>query len=663
MSNYIIIDSNKLYAAKLYKELTGSDVDADECIIDTTNFANASKVFDALSPKIKDDSGKIILINAESELQDKYLQHQPIIELLFWIRCRFNNINPVVFYSGVSVNHSLKQTPENYILLSPNCYYYQLPITKSKIETIKNLKPIADVDLKPYLKPAINLEQVRHRYANYAGMALMTKVARGKHKKQNDKDILESESLKEFTNSLDYYLLKKYFNLSFKGLSAFSKDEFVPQTKKVLLVDDLASEGWQTLISQMLYGKSDATEIDTVKIYTKNKTEFDETKTIVELEKQIKKHKPHLILLDLRLNDEEGKKHLSELGGFKLLSHLKKSHLYKGVPVIMFTASSNAQTVKQLIGNGSYCVWTKPGIDEGLSVNGIIKRYDQLLQLVTEVFTGIDTSNLATLNNNVKADKNTLSFEEMREDLLNQARYIRYRSELQEMKQQNHYFNSFTDIFIDTNSLMSGENYNNGNSFDFAETILNIYKLAQICRPQEHIISVNGNDKKFSVSRLIVLNFVIDEIIEKTKINDDDQPKNWKRALLGYSVIRALFDNNKNIRTEFCYVDSAGTPKTKLQEPVKRHYADPVIMKEIIQIVSGNNFAIKQGSKNINACYKTADTNVLLICNENPKKKKKGDNLPKDLMKKYNDLKNQNKGKIEILRLVEFNKKMKEILL
>ena len=112
MSNYLIIDSNNLYAAKLYNALTGSDVDAGESIIDTTNFASASKVFDVVNPKIKDDSKKIILINAETELKDKYLQHQPIIELAFWIRCRYNSVNPIVFYSGVSVNHSLKHPKE-----------------------------------------------------------------------------------------------------------------------------------------------------------------------------------------------------------------------------------------------------------------------------------------------------------------------------------------------------------------------------------------------------------------------------------------------------------------------------------------------------------------------------------------------------------------------
>ena len=454
MSNYLIIDSNKQYAAKLYKALTGSDVDAGKYIIDTTNFSSVADLYSYLFPKKEEEAvieipvDTIILINAETEVKDKYLQHQPITEFIFWLTCKQKKNNAVVFYSGVSVNHSLKQTPENFILLSPNCYYYKLPITKSKIEAIKKLKPIADVDLKPYLKPAISLEQVRHRYANYAGMALMLAVARGKHKIEKDSEIIAGSSpLFEFKSTLDYHILKTFYNLQFKGLASHSKDSFVPQSKKVLLVDDLAADGWKEIISQMLYGKPNAPEIDTVTIHPKSRTELDEKKTIAELEKQIEKHKPHLILLDLRLNDEEGRKHLSELGGYKLLSHLKKSQLYKGVPIIMFTASSNAQTVKQLIGSGAYCVWTKPGIDEGLSVNGIIKRYDQLLLLVSEVFTGIDTSNLAALNNNVAFDKaKTLSFEEMRENLLNQTRYIKYRCGLQEIKQKNHYFNSFTDI-------------------------------------------------------------------------------------------------------------------------------------------------------------------------------------------------------------------------
>src|SRR5690606_25177038 len=84
-----------------------------------------------------------------------------------------------------------------------------------------------------------------------------------------------------------------------------------------------------------------------------NDNQFDLLNTKNELKKTIDNFKPHLILLDLRLNDEEGKKELTELGGFQLLKHLKSDDCLKGLPVIMFTASSNAETIKELITNGA----------------------------------------------------------------------------------------------------------------------------------------------------------------------------------------------------------------------------------------------------------------------------------------------------------------------
>jgi len=609
MSNYLIIDSNKRYAAELYKALTGSDVDADECIIDTTNFVSASKVFIVVNPKIKDNSKKIVLINAETELKDNYLQHQPIIELAFWIRCRYNSLNPIVFYSGVSVNHSLKQNPENFILLSPNCYYYKLPITKSNIEAIQKLKPIAEVDLKPYLKPAISLEQVRHRYANYAGMALMLKVALIKHYGIKGSDILKSQSLDDFMSSLDYHLLKTYFNLNYKDFpKKIDATGFIPHIKKILLVDDLAVEGWKAIIGQMIYGNSSAAEIKSVTLQKMDKSEtdktqvYDEAKTIEELETQIKEHKPHLILLDLRLNDEEGRKNLSELGGYKLLSHLKKSPLYKGVQVIMFTASSNAETVKQLIGNGAYGVWTKPGIDEGLTVNGIIKRYDQLLQLVSEIFNP-DYSFTKNLNDNYeeKFQIDELDIEKVCNLLLSKVDFIKYRLELFSKSERENLipepYKSADAIYIDSNLFISGEGI-----YNYPDMITSVVKLALLTRESECSFISGTHNSNTLLPKVVIMNPVFDEVMKYAKtgscekiideVIDNSGNKSYKfnryklayiRAALSQLIIKNLFEG-KAVRTEL-YVSETKIAFSNLENPKENIYADGYILDEIANLL------------------------------------------------------------------------------
>ncbi len=660
MSKYIIIDSYKSYADKLLTQLDGSG--SVNLIIDSSQHESVSDIFEIFAVMIKKDSTITILVNADTKMKSS---DQNILDIILWVRCKLESFNPIVVYSTSTLQVILRKQPENYFLISEGCVFKPATSISSEIAEIKALNPVTELEsLKPFIKPKVDeiLSANKHRIANYAAMAMMLNIAKQVYDKPHDNQIMKGSFHRfySYRKSLDYYLLSSYYGLEKPILNNEDKVMLKGEnSKRILIVDDLASDGWQILISQMLYGKPDASEVANVKIYTTSKDEFDEAKSKLELEKQIKKHKPHLILLDLRLCDESGRVYPEKLGGYKLLKFLKASTDYKGVPVIMFTASTNAQTVKILIDSGAYCVWTKPGIDEELSVDGITKRYGQLLFFVNKVFSDFDTRNLASLNNNEKTNK-TSSFEEMRGKLLNLTHYLKYRGELHKMKSQGHYFNSFTDIFIDTNSLMSGVNFNNDKSVDFATTILNIYKLAQICGTQQHTISVNGKVIEMDIPKLVVLNFVLDEVIEKTKIVDNFQPKSWKRALLGYSIIRALFDNDKNVRTEFCFVDNAGIPKTRLQVPASRHYADPVIIEEIVRIISGDDFVLKQGSAPVNISYKTQKPKVLLICDENPNGKGASKKLPSLLNNRINAL-DAPKGSVEIFRLLEFNKKMNEI--
>lgn len=657
MSKYIIIDSGML--GNTLQERLGF---ADIMLIDNTQ-KSVLGIAEFAASKCKDNNSAIIFLNADAEINDI---NDNILDIVLWLRCKHKSLNPIVIYSIYSLEKLLQKNPTNYFIISPGCVFKEDIDVLHNIEEIKKLQPITSLmELKPFLKPRVDeiLALYKHRMANYAGMALMLDIVKQVYSKDDinipDTKILKGNFPDFFAHrkSLYHALLSTYFDFEKLKITDDQKKELSRcNKKKILLVDDLADKGWQPIISQMIYGEPDAKEIKSLEIKVnndRNKFDFEATKKV--LEDEIQSHKPHLILLDLRLSDETGEINTTQLSGYNLLVFLKSSPQYKGVPVIMFTASNNAETIKTILNAGAEAVWTKPGIDEGLSVEDIIKRYDQLLKLTDKVFSDIDTSKFSSLNN---SEKIVRGFEEMRNDLLSAAEYIKFRCELLDLKKQNHYFNGFTDIFIDTNYFMSGFNNGDGSedSIDFAKTILNVYKLVLICRPFKHTIQTGIQIRTVTEPRVIIINNVWDELLEHSKIvaRKYYNHRSWQRALLSYSIFRSLF--GKYIRTEF---NQDLKPELNYIIAGTRKDADTPIIENIINIISGQSFQIPTGNT---LKYTTHNTNVLLLTNEQDSGKESENKIPKRLNTEYEKI-TAPKGNYTILRLKDFNEKINEIKL
>jgi hypothetical protein len=313
----------------------------------------------------------------------------------------------------------------------------------------------------------------------------------------------------------------------------------------------------------------------------------------------------------------------------------------------MFTASSNAETIKRLIDSGAEAVWTKPGIDENLNTQQIIDRYEMLLRYVGNIFSKYDGLTKLESGQDV---------EESRLQILQKIEYIKYRAKLNNLQRTRHYFNEFTDIFIDTNVVLED-----------AEVICNIYKLARICGKTQHTISVNGTDFTVSTPKLVFHNFVIDEIIHWSKAVDQGKRYFWKVGLLAYDIVRGLFQEDL-VRTEYnSFKMGSDSPEHMFMRTDRNSYADPVLKKEIIRLVSSQRFDLERpyynGKKWVAeykpAAYKTSNTKVLLITNEAvgiPGK------IPEDLKTKYSALKNPT-GKYEIIDTTNFNSEIESIRL
>jgi CheY-like chemotaxis protein len=618
MTDYLIVDSNLTFARELYRALAKvvPNRPGDKLVDPSAQREmTVREVAEVVQERV--DKQTIILISAEAVVGSSYRQAQEAIELAFWLRCKHNLTNAIVFYSVQSASQLLRARPDHFILLSPGCYHFRLPLTREQLDKICQLKSLQDLSvIKLHLKNRIDLTQTRHQFANYAGMDLMMLVAKtvwGSGKEAIDEKNALFSKLSEFRESLDYFLLRTYFDLATLELSNKIPTSLKVRLAKrrILLIDDLA-EAWQPIIGQMLYGKDEkviAESIEHLKIVTERggKT-LDLKNTKVALKKHIEAQKPHLILLDLRLSGEEGKRKVEELGGYQLLKFLKKDPLLRGLPVIAFTASGNAETTKALIEQGAEAVWTKPGLDESLSTETVVERYEALIGHVRGVINRFDED---------VAVASSQDIEQSRLRILRRIEYLRYRAKLSNLRGTPHFFNHFTDIFVDTSAVI-----------DSAEAICSLYKLAHICGETNHVICVNGTDFSISVPKVIFINFVIDEIIHWSKKVDEDKPYFWKLALLAYDVVRGLFQDNL-VRTEFTLEENSHRPFPRFTRTSHRSYADDPLVYEATAIVPGGPFelwrefldpqTLKRTTGKDNARYKTHNRRVLVITKESRK--------------------------------------------
>jgi len=649
MTNYLIIDSNKNYAEKLHSALPSLQGSMKERILDPVTSSDLTSLSADIHLQIEKTTKAILLINAEGSLQGRYLQNQSLVELAFWLRCKYKLTNPIVFYSLQSVNSLLKAIPEHFILLSPGSYHFRLPMSREELARIPFLKPLENLDsIRPYLKARINLTQTRHRYANYIGLDLMMFLAQkvwGRENELLDQNNPLYRHLTKFWSSLDYYLLRTYFNLSLDLISPriLTRLKVGPPNGSILLIDDLAG-GWKPVITQMLYGESVNQNIGSIPIHTKSKM-LDLNRTKEELKRYIKAKKPHLILMDLRLSDEEGKKELEALGGYQLLRFVKQNSHYRGLPVIVFTASGNAEVTKRLIQEGAEAVWTKPGLDENLNSGQVVERYETLIRYVQSVLNRFDAPII------VESDQDV---EKSRLKVLEKIEFLKYRARLRNLKSANHYFNGFTDIFIDTNVVI-----------DSADSICNVYKLAQICDTAKHTISVEGTDFEISAPKVVLLNFVVDEIIHWSKAIDPSKRFFWKLGLMAYDVVRGLFQDSL-VRTEFnTFKEASNLPDCTLTRTSRDAFADPELIEDIHRIVSGTGFKLRRrfrqgrswATEEKYAMYKTANPKILLITNEAMNVAGK---IPHELTNKVNGIINP-LGAVKIINLATFAKQIEAI--
>ncbi|MGE4589412.1 MAG: hypothetical protein AB7E34_07525 [Acidaminococcaceae bacterium] len=531
------------------------------------------------------------IINIESRYGDKGRAEHPLIDLVSLLLL-WKSFKPIVCIGFEPLADILRRRPEDIVLCAPGVVYHQITDNNLPfLDLIQERKQLNPGLINPFIKPRVDrvLQTARHSYANFTAMLLFKSI-----QEKLGFEISNTDEINNFEQSPEALLLKKYFGFDSIKINDDEKSEFLLEysnSKRILLIDDQAHEGWTQIISNMVYGNPNEGKL---MVEDFSGIDVNETTINEKLESKILKDKPQLILLDLRLKNESADVSLVDLSGFRVLLWLKMHEKFKGLPVIMFTAITHSETAKTLLASGVELVWTKPGLDEQLDSEGIKQRYKQLVNSIKREFDWGKYVELEQFNDKKGEIFNSFHLQQL---LLQKLEQIKYWYEINKSKidhviqnsifnNHNVKFNDFTYIYFDTNALITNK--------DFVGMMCGLYLLS--ISTSNSIQFFYRKKKKESKAgfeieqpKVVIMNLVYDELIKMTKVYDGKEDNKLPLKLaISQNVIKSLFDEGA-IRTE--YYDE---PKTILSYPKENTYADPFILDELATLMVSKKMKYKK---------------------------------------------------------------------
>lgn len=433
---YLIIDDNETFSKQLFKQLTGNESNSEhDTLKPSTETLNVFA--ESIKSIINANDDVVLCINVNLELAKDSRQLQKGIELLIWLRIK-GVMNHCVLYSFEDLHTILNREPKHLIATSKGTTFVQLPNNFQRIkEVLENLKTknkllASDDNIKTALKPAINIESIRHQEANWWGIKQLWDVHRlvkskskidfpypyGVRKAEND---IESKicqfvyqtdesklgsAIKSSTNlkigSL-IHLFKKgqqyEISINDNNFNDFSIEQslksshYILNTRspRILHIDDQWQDGWGEILCEIIYGKT-ANNIQRTdeEINSHNwnnemisvkptESDFQDIPTYLY---QLNLNQFDLIILDLRLepNKDKYKNRVREMSGALFLQEIR--NMTKGIPVLMTTASNKIWSLQELNKLGADAYWMKEGIDNFNNAEDTVFNYYKLLNLL-----------------------------------------------------------------------------------------------------------------------------------------------------------------------------------------------------------------------------------------------------------------------------------------
>lgn len=331
----------------------------------------------------------VVLINIDDYKENKYCG----LTTLYYIRLQKKLKCPIVCYGFFSLEQLVRSNPVFTILFAPGIAYLQIPFSKTELfKKIEKLKPICkeldiEKDYPKYVATAQSDEKLQHQDANLYALNKTTRTwykfkeenhpnwFKNKFKNYGKDNIgyITSTFLNETTNNFEPKT-KVFINNNL--LNAINKTETF-QNKQIIYIDDMASKGWWNLLKDIFQSQN----VKNIKI---GETEDETFTNLLTKNIDFKVSKDKVILLDLRLYNENSSMDVKELSGFKLF---KKIKVYNpSIPIIIFSATSNKDTIQYLLHCGAYAVWNKEGVQNKLSNFDYRNKITSLIENVNKAF-------------------------------------------------------------------------------------------------------------------------------------------------------------------------------------------------------------------------------------------------------------------------------------
>lgn len=414
----------------------------------TAQIANAIiETYNNGEKKLPDDT--VILINVNLKTDNSNRQDQKGIELLIWLRIKgimnhvvlysFETIHSLLQRKPKHLILTSKGT--SFVQLPSDFEKIKVLIDKGGLKSVEEKDK---VDIKQTLKTYFNVETIRHKEANWWGIRQLWDTHRvvisksktnfpypnGVAAKENDLNsqvgvfIYEDEGKlgKALDGKLELREREKVFkkqngnwienaidknnakNFSYKEASQSIEYILQQRTPKILHIDDQWNDGWGEVFSKMIYKdaqpskaskqdlsltlnyciQKDNKKIPFFKCLKLNDFENFPNSAMTVIENQVKSFDMDLIILDLRLDPNSDKhKSVNEITGAVLLKAIREK--FKGVPVLVTTASNKVWSYEELMKLGADAYWMKEGIDNNFTAEDTVKNYYKLLWLIEKL--------------------------------------------------------------------------------------------------------------------------------------------------------------------------------------------------------------------------------------------------------------------------------------
>lgn len=349
------------------------------------------------------DDDAVVFINVNLKSEGKSRQDQAGVEVLKFLRLterfdeRENEAQDThcVMYSFQSIGQLLRKKPSSLIVCSDGVTFKRLPSEVSELDLGELAKEKASVDnLDKFLRGEFRLPDERHSWANWWGLKQLYDVHRLVAGQPN---LDYPEPVTNKMNELDAMVGRSIFGHDseeireeFRELEERINDvrsRVLDKSVVAIQIDDMWEEGWREVFEKMIHSHEKENNIYPVdgdySAVEQNLLVDDVYKKVRGLIKS-KEVNVDVILLDLRLLDKDaGQFSVKKLSGAKILNKLREE--FKGIPVIVTTASNKAWSHETLMEIGADGYWIKEGIDQKKNATRTINNYYEIIKLIDTV--------------------------------------------------------------------------------------------------------------------------------------------------------------------------------------------------------------------------------------------------------------------------------------